>query len=138
MNYPVSYENIESEDKGAKGPIFAVINKYSGINITVEVLEKQRTTKSIVEIMNNYGATLKVFNLEYDVKILSQNYSLIGDNEAGRVEATISKDSSISKVITVLIPLKNVEITIIFNGTEKAIKNNTNQINKIIDSIKIK
>jgi hypothetical protein len=137
MNYPAKFAKVDKEGNDSAGMALNVKNNYNGINISVELAKKQRTTKSIVEIMNNYGATLKIFNIDYAVKILSQSYILIGNNEAGKVEATISKEDSISKVITILLPLNTAEITITINGTEKAISDNINQINKIINSIKV-
>lgn len=135
INYPIAFERISEEDN-KDNIVFEAVDE-DGIKMLIELVENKRTDKTIEEIMDNYGTTLKIFNLDSEIEVLDKKQVKIGDIIAGRIESKISKDNLATRATTLLIQKNNSEITITISGNEDAINNNEKQIEKIINSIKL-
>lgn len=115
-------------------------SKVSNITLLIEGIKKEKSTKTLEQICKDYIVMFKVFNSNPTIKSSKYEEVVVDGKNAGRVEIYIEgKDGkSCPGIISYLFPLNDREITITFMGTEKLFANNKNEINKIVDSIKIK
>ncbi len=115
-------------------------SKVSNITLLIEGIKKEKSTKTLEQICEDYIVMFKVFNSNPTIKSSKYEEVVVNGKNAGRVEIYIEgKDGkSCPGIISYLFPLNDREITITFMGTEKLFANNKNEINKIVDSIKIK
>lgn len=115
-------------------------SKVSNITLLIEGIKKEKSTKTLEQICKDYIVMFKVFNSNPTIKSSKYEEVVVNGKNAGRVEIYIEgKDGkSCPGIISYLFPLNDREITINFMGTEKLFANNKNEINKIVDSIKIK
>lgn len=115
-------------------------SKVSNITLLIEGIKKEKSTKTLEQICKDYIVMFKVFNSNPTIKSSKYEEVVVNGKNAGRVEIYIEgKDGkSCPGIISYLFPLNDREITITFMGTEKLFANNKNEINKIVDSIKIK
>lgn len=115
-------------------------SKVSNITLLIEGIKKEKSTKTLEQICKDYIVMFKVFNSNPTIKSSKYEEVVVDGKNAGRVEIYVEgKDGkSCPGIISYLFPLNDREITITFMGTEKLFANNKNEINKIVDSIKIK
>lgn len=112
----------------------------TGMTIMVEAIKKEKTTKSIEDICKDYIVMFQVFN-EYE-EVIYQNYeeTTVDGNPAGRTEIYVTgkKDDVFPGMVSYLIPLEDREITIVFSGTREMLEYFEKDIQKIINTVKLK
>lgn len=165
LKYPRAYENIakkqDSEVEQISTQIETIVEEYeksgdtlldftkelinvkskvSGITLLIDGIKKEKTTKTIEQICKDYIVMFKVFNSNPVIKSSKYEEVVIDGKNAGRVEMYVegAKGKSSPGIISYLFPLDDRELTITFMGTEKLFVNNKSEINKIMNSIKLK
>lgn len=112
-------------------------NKENGIKFIIDAINKEKTKLSLEEICKRYIVMFKVYNEEQIVKESNVEIIKIGENEAGKVTIKVNGETSDSLLIAYLLPLEDKEITLTFIAPEEIFIQNENEIDKIVNSLKI-
>lgn len=112
-------------------------NEINGIKLLVEAINIEKTSLSLEEICKRYVVMFKIYNEEKKIK--DSNYEIINidGNNAGKVTIKIKGESEDSMLVAYLLSLENKEITLTFIAPELVAIKCENEINKIVNSIKI-
>ena len=127
-------ENYVSKEANT---IFKGINMLNGINLMIQCLNTEKTTKTLDEISEgNYLMTMIYYEDNYSIGPLNKEYVKVLNNDTVRNMVDLSNNAGNNTMVTYLIPLEEKEITITFFGKKEKISNNLKEIEKIISEIK--
>jgi len=129
------YEN--SQDFNFAETVRNVKNSKKGIKFTIEAMNIEKTSLTLEEICERYAVMFQIYNEERKIIDTKNEKVNIDGNEVGKVTLKVKGESEDSIVIAYLMSLENKEITVTFIGQESSIIRNENEINKIINSIKV-
>lgn len=114
--------------------ILNVRNSINKIKLTVAGTYNSSNLE-LDKIRENYITTMKIFNDSQEITVLENENIMIGNNEVGKVTFKIKNRENTTKVLSILIPLEDREITVMINGEEETFNKNIKEIENIINSI---
>ncbi len=135
FNCSADYKEIYSEKA-----VYSFKNYDKGIVLNVTAMRNNgKKNKDISELGNGYVNMLKIYNEEAKYEILKDETIKISDEkvDAREVIVKITEKDSCQIDRTILIPVDDREITFMFRGNEKNMQENTQNIDKVIKSIRI-
>lgn len=112
-------------------------NEKNGIKLLIEAINIEKTKLTLEEICKRYVAMFKIYNEDQIIKESNSEIISIDGNKAGKVILKIKGKEEDTILIAYLLTLEEKEITITFIAPEKNIIKFENEINKIINSLKI-
>ena len=112
-------------------------NILNGVSMLIQCLKTPRTTRTLDEIADSHEILLEInYGNNYEVKEKSREQVVILDTDSMKTVSTIESTKESNLFVSYLIPKEDMEITIMFYGSEKSITEASEQIEKIIASVK--
>lgn len=112
-------------------------NVLNGIGMLIQCLKTSKTERTLDEIADSHEILLEInYGDNYTVKEKSRENVTILDTDAIKTISSIVSKKESNLFVSYLIPKEDMEITIMFYGSEKSITEASNQIEKIIASVK--
>ena len=131
---PIHYEKLETKDgeityQSNQNGIKISVYKFSKNFLSQEgITQKMKDYKSVVEA-KNYDCVLERSNLET---------MLVSNIESGKVTLEIKSLKQLNKEVTLIIPTEKHDLIFTVYGVNEQMVKNEKQIEKILNSIKIK
>ena len=125
-------ENLKKPESVYRGG-----NILNGIGMLIQCLKTSKTTKTLDEIADSHEILLEInYGDNYAVNEQSREQIVILDTDAIKTVSTIVNDEEKNLFVSYLIPKEDMEITIMFYGSEESMNEASEQIEKIIASMK--
>lgn len=112
-------------------------NEVNGIKLLIEAISIEKTTLSLEEICDRYVVMFQIYNEERIIKDSKFEIIKINEEDVGKVTIRVKGENEDAMVVAYLLSLDDKEITVTFIGTETLLAKRENEINKIINSLKI-
>ena len=112
-------------------------NILNGVSMLIQCFKTSRTTRTLDEIADSHEILLEInYGDNYEVKEKSREQVVILDTDSMKTVSTIENAKESNLFVSYLIPKEDMEITIMFYGSEKNITEASEQIEEIIASVK--
>lgn len=112
-------------------------NVLNGIGMLIQCLKTSKTSRTLDEIADSHEILLEIsYGDNYTVKEKNRENVVILDTDSVKMVSTIANPKKSNLFVSYLIPKEDMEITIMFYGSEQSIDEASEQIEKIIASIK--
>ena len=112
-------------------------NILNGVSMLIQCLKTSRTTRTLDEIADSHEILLEInYGDNYEVKEKSREQVVVLGTDSMKTVSTIVNTKESNLYVSYLIPKEDMEITIMFYGSEKSITEASEQIEKIIASVK--
>ena len=112
-------------------------NVVNGVSMLIQCLKTSKTTRTLDEIADSHEILLEInYGDNYTVNEQSREQVVILDTDAIKTVSKIVNDRESNLFVTYLIPKDDMEITIMFYGPEESMNEASEQIEKIIASVK--
>lgn len=112
-------------------------NVLNGIGMLIQCLKTSKTSRTLDEIADSHEILLEInYGDNYTVKEQSREEVVILGTDSVKMISTIVNDKNSNLFVSYLIPKEDMEITIMFYGSKQSINESSEQIEKIIASIK--
>ncbi len=112
-------------------------NILNGVSMLIQCLKTPRTTRTLDEIADSHEILLEInYGDNYEVKEKSREQVVVLGTDSIKTVSTIVNTKESNLYVSYLIPKEDMEITIMFYGSEKSITEASEQIEKIIASVK--
>lgn len=112
-------------------------NELNGIKMSVEAIKIEKTELSLEEICNRYVVMFQVYNEDVVLNEIKKEIITLDGKETGKVTIKVDGKVEDSVVIAYLISTQDREITVTFIAPETTVQRFEDEINKIINSLKI-
>ena len=112
-------------------------NEVNGIRLIVEAINIEKTQLTLEEICRRYVVMFRVYNEDVVIQNSKTEIVLLDGREVGKVTLIVKGKNESSVIIAYLISLEDREITVTFMTSETNAKLFENEINDIINSLKI-
>lgn len=130
---PRHYEQTGTEEKS-----ITFKSNRNGIGISVYKFEKDFLSSGIAEKLEDYSGLLEAMN--YDCVLENNNSEIveISENICGKYTAEIRSIKQLNKEKTIIIPMEKYDLIFSIYGINDKMLENEKQVEKILNSIKIK
>ena len=109
----------------------------NGIRLIVEAINIEKTELSIEEICKRYVVMFRIYNEDAIIQDTKSEIITLDGKEVGKVTLKVKGKQEPSVIIAYLISLEDREITVTFMTSETNAQLFENEINDIINSLKI-
>lgn len=112
-------------------------NELNGIKLIVEAIKIEKTTLSLEEICNRYVVMFQIYNEDIVLKETKKEIVNLDGKEVGKVTIKVEGKIEDSTIIAYLISTEDREITVTFIAPSSTAERFEDEINNIINSLRI-